>query len=141
MSLVNKNVSPAAGGPAQARESRGYSGKGPRLMGLLLVVAGLLLMWPAVADALSAGSVDARGSGAGETLRGASRGEELVAFGGADELYGGPGRDALLAGAGDDFVESGDGERDLVLRGKGDDTVSADSADLVSRDCETVYAD
>ncbi len=112
------------------------------MLGALLVAAGLLLMWPAVADVLSTESEDTRGSGgAGETLRGTPRGEELVTFGGADELYGGPGRDALLAGGGDDFVESADGERDLVLCVKGADTASADSVDLISRDCEPVYAD
>lgn len=59
--------------------------------------------------------------------------------GGADELHGGPRQDVLLAGEGDDFVEAADGKRDLVLRSLGNDAVSADRADLVAADCESVY--
>lgn len=132
MSLTEKRTSVAAQEPARPpREGR------TRLLGASLAAAGLLLMWPAVTDALSASE---RGSGADDTLHGTSHGEEIVTFGGADELYGGPGRDALLAGGGDDFVEASDGERDLVLCGEGDDTASADRDDFISQDCETVYA-
>lgn len=133
MSLTERTALPVA----EARPPGKPGGKAARWVGLAFVVAGLILMWPAVADAVLADPVV--GSAAGETLRGTPRGEELATFGGADELYGGPGRDVLRAGAGDDFVESGDGERDLVFCGKGDDTASADEADFVSRDCETVY--
>ena len=93
-------------------------------------LAGLLLVAPAV-----------RGSAGGDGLRGSAGDEEIAVGGGADEIHGGPGGDILLAGAGDDFVAAADGEQDLVLCGPGADTVSVDPADLVSRDCGTVYPD
>jgi hypothetical protein len=107
-----------------------------RRAGLLLVAAGLLLMSPSVADALAPAM---RGTAGGDELRGSARDEEISGLGGSDELHGGPGGDILLAGSGDDFVADADGGQDLVLCGPGADTVSADPADLVSRDCETVY--
>jgi len=107
-----------------------------RWAGLLLVAAGLLLMSPSVADALAPAM---RGTAGGDKLRGSAGDEEISGGGGADEVHGGPGGDILLAGSGEDFVAAADGEQDLVLCGPGADTVSADLADLVSRDCETVY--
>ena len=107
-----------------------------RWAGLLLVAAGLLLMSPSVAEALASA---VRGTMGGDELRGSAGAEEITGSGGQDGIHGGPGGDVLLAGAGDDFVAADDGEQDLVLCGPGTDTVSADPADLVSRDCETVY--
>ena len=103
---------------------------------MLLVAAGLLLMSPSVADALAPAM---RGTAGGDELRGSAGDEEISGGGGGDEVHGGPGGDILLAGSGDDFVAAADGEQDLVLCGRGADTVSADLSDLVSRDCETVY--
>ncbi len=109
-----------------------------RWAGLLLVAAGLLLMSPSVADALAPAM---RGTAGGDELRGSAGDEEISGGGGADEVHGGPGGAILLAGSGDNFVAAADGEQDLVLCGPGAGTVSADLADLVSRDCETVYPD
>lgn len=131
------------------------AGKGTRRTGFLVVVIGAVLLGLAADDAL-AGAV--LGGGADDSLRGSSAGETLVGFGGGDEtwglagddalsggggddeLYGGEGHDALLGGAGDDFIEARDGRRDYVWCGPGDDTVSADPADRVTRNCETLYA-
>ena len=109
-----------------------------RWAGSLLVAAGLVLMSPSVADALAPAM---RGTAGGDELRGSAGDEEISGGGGADEVHGGPGGDILLAGSGDDFVAAADGEQDLGLCGAGADTVSADLADLVSRDCEIVYPD
>lgn len=107
-----------------------------RWTGLLLVAVGLVLMSPSVAEALAH---EMHGTGGRDELRGSAGDEEISSGGGEDEIHGGPGGDILLAGAGDDFVAAADGEQDLVLCGPGADTVSADRADLVSRDCETVF--
>ncbi len=137
MSLAErKTPSPEARGAPRRSGGRGTGEGRARLAGLLLVAVGLLLMSPSVAGALAA---TVRGSEGSDALRGSAGGEEISGLGGADELYGGPGGDVLLAGAGDDFVEAADGERDLVLCGPGADTASVDHADLVARDCETVY--
>jgi Ca2+-binding RTX toxin-like protein len=122
------------------------AGKGAQRAGLLVVVAGAVLLGLAADDAL-AGAV--LGGGGDDSLHGSGRGETLVGFGGGDEawglggddaLSGGAGNDALLGGAGDDFVEARDGERDYVWCGPGDDTVSVDPVDRVTRNCETLYA-
>ena len=126
------NVPPGRPGGRDADERRA------RLAGLLLVAAGLLLMSPSVAEALAPA---VRGTTGGDELRGSAGDEEISGLAGADEIHGGPGGDILLAGAGDDFVAAADGEQDLVLCGPGADTVSMDPADLVSRDCGTVYPD
>ena len=116
--------------------ARGAYERRARWAGLLFVAAGLLLMSPSVTDALAPAM---RGTAVGDELRGSAGDEEISGLGGSDELHGGPGGDILLAGSGDDFVAAADGGQDLVLCGPGADTVSADPADLVSRDCETVY--
>lgn len=131
------------------------AGEGAQRAGLLVVVVGAVLLGFAADDAL-AGAV--LGGGAADSLQGSGGGETLVGFGGEDEtrglggddalsggggddeLYGGSGHDALLGGAGDDFVEARDGERDYVWCGPGDDTVSMDPVDRVTRSCETLYA-
>lgn len=129
--------------------------KGTRRTSFLVVVIGAILLGLAADDAL-AGAV--LGGGEGDALRGSGGGETLAGFGGEDEtwglagddalsggggddeLYGGAGHDALLGGAGDDFIEARDGERDYVWCGPGNDAVSADPADRVTRNCETLYA-
>jgi hypothetical protein len=131
------------------------AGKGTRRTGFLVVMIGAALLGLATDDALAnavlgSGEDDSlRGSGAGETLVGFGGGDEtwglagddaLSGGGGDDELYGGDGQDALLGGAGDDFIEARDGERDYVWCGPGDDAVSADPADRLTRTCETLYA-
>ena len=137
-SLAERRLSsPESQEPPRHPGGRGTSEAKARLAGLLLVAAGLILMWQSFAEALAA---TVRGTGGGDELRGASLQEEISGLGGADELYGGPGGDVLLAGEGDDFVEATDGELDFVLCGPGDDTASVDRADLVAHDCETVHA-
>jgi Ca2+-binding RTX toxin-like protein len=128
--------------------------KGTQRTGFLIVVIGAVLLGLAADDALANAVL---GGGNDDSLRGSSAGETLVGFGGRDEtwglagddalsggggddeLYGGKGHDALLGGAGDDFIEARDGERDYVWCGPGDDAVSADPADRVTRNCETLY--
>jgi Ca2+-binding RTX toxin-like protein len=118
----------------------------------LAITAILLIL---AADDALAGAV--LGDGEDDSLRGSGGGETLVGFGGEDEtwglagddalsggggddeLYGGTGHDALLGGAGDDFIEARDGKRDYVWCGPGNDAVSADPTDRVTRNCETLY--
>lgn len=107
-----------------------------RWVGVLLVSAGLLLMAPAVAEAL-ASSVP--GSEGDEVLHGSGWDERVTGLGGEDDLYGGGGFDYLSSGEGDDFVEASDGERDIVSCGPGLDVASVDFVDLVAPDCERAY--
>ncbi len=88
----------------------------------------------------SAGNDRIAGMGGDDTLHGASGNDAIYGGRGKDEIYGGAGRDAVLGGAGDDFVEAKDGAPDRVNCGPGRDAVSVDRADLISSDCETVYA-
>ena len=131
------------------------AGKGTQRAGFLVAVIGAILLVlaadGALADAVLGGEQNdtLQGSGGGESLVGFGGGDEtwglagddaLSGGGGDDELYGGEGHDALLGGAGDDFIEARDGERDYVWCGPGDDVVSADPVDRVTRNCETLYA-
>jgi Ca2+-binding RTX toxin-like protein len=66
-------------------------------------------------------------------------GNDLIAGGGgSDRLTGGAGADNLSGSTGNDVVNARDGRRDRVSCGSGRDRVSADRADTVSRDCESV---
>ncbi len=129
--------------------------KGTQRTGFLIVVIGAVLLGLATDDALAnavlgGGKDDSlRGSVGNDTLIGFAKGDEtwglagddaLLGGGGDDELYGGKGHDALLGGLGNDYFEARDGERDYVWCGPGDDVVSADLADRVTRNCETLYA-
>lgn len=140
-------------GPALRGKPR-LAVRGVQRAGLLVVLAGTVLLILAADDALAGavlgGSADdsLKGSGGGETLvgfgaedeiRGLGGDDALSGGGGGDELYGGAGHDALLGGAGDDFVEARDGGRDYVWCGPGADTASVDPADRVARNCETLY--
>lgn len=124
-------------------------------MGALVALLGALLLLLAAGDALAGvelggGGDDAlRGSAGGDrlagfdgddTLHGAAGDDAIYGGAGDDTIYGGPGEDEVLGGAGDDFIEARDGEVDRVSCGPGADTVSIDSNDFVSPDCETVYA-
>ena len=55
-----------------------------------------------------------------------------------DWLYGGAGADVVFARGGDDHIFVRDGVRDVVSCGRGDDRVTADRLDRISRDCERV---
>ena len=140
--------------PAPRRERRQAEG-GLRWAGVLVIVVGALLLILAAGDALAGVEL---GGGGDNTLRGTDRADRIAGFNGEDALYGGPGDDILyggagkdeiyagdggddvLAGAGDDFIEAKDGAVDHVGCGPGDDSVSVDRKDLVSPDCESVYA-
>lgn len=121
----------------------------------MVALVGVILLCLAAGDALAGvelggGGDDAlRGSDSGDRLAGFNGGDTLhggagadTLYGGAggDEVYGGGGSDDVLAGTGDDFVEAKDGAVDRVGCGPGDDTASVDREDLLSPDCETVYA-
>lgn len=137
MSLIQERYSvphgPAGKPRVEGREARGGS---PWWLGVLLVSAGILLMAPAVAEALAS---TVPGSAEGEVLRGSGLDERVTGLGGEDEVYGGKGADHLFSGEGDDFVEASDGERDIVSCGPGMDVASVDPVDLVARDCERAY--
>ena len=125
-----------------------------RRAGVLFVVSGMLLLAISAGDVLAGAASQAErvgslpGSGGGETIpgtggadiiHGLSGGDRIFGGEAADEIYGGPGRDVMLGGPGDDFVEAKDGSGDFVACGAGNDVVSVDEKDFVSRDCEVVY--
>ncbi len=150
---LKKPVRPAI--PPRYRTESPPAGKGLRQLGVLVVGVGLLLLALAAGDALAGTDLGGRGD---DALRGSDLDDRLAGFGGEDrmwglagkdglsggigddELYGGQDRDVLLGGTGDDFLETKDGERDYVDCGPGDDAVSVDMKDRVSRTCETIYA-
>lgn len=73
-----------------------------------------------------------------DSLDGAGGNDLLFGEGGSDFLIGGPGIDRLDAGAGGDRVKSRDRFPDLVVCGKGKDTVTGDGLDAIKPGCEKV---
>ena len=73
-----------------------------------------------------------------DRLSGGNGNDLIAGVGGNDSLTGGPGADNLQGGAGNDAINARDGRRDRVSCGSGRDRVTADRADTVSRDCESV---
>ena len=137
MSLTQKRYAVPHGDAGTTDDGvREAGGARYRWAGALLVSVGLLLMAPAAVEALASSIY---GSEGGEVLRGSGLDERVTGLGGEDELYGGEGADKLFSGAGDDFVETSDGEQDLVSCGPGIDVASVDFVDLVATDCERVY--
>ena len=147
MSSRSTTAIPVSGGRAGDR--------GLPWVGVLVTLVGVVLLILAAGDALagvelggggdnvlrgSAGNDRIAGMGGGDILHGGPGDDAIYGGGGADEIYVGPGDDDVLGGAGDDFVEAKDGATDRVGCGPGDDFVSVDREDLVSPDCETVYA-
>jgi hypothetical protein len=66
-------------------------------------------------------------------------GDDVLSTGsGADTLSGGPGADTLDGGAGNDTFDARDGAADRITCGDGTDAGTADSADTVAADCESV---
>ncbi len=140
--------------PAPRGERHAAEG-GLRWAGALVAVFGALLLLLAAGDALAGVEL---GGGGGDVLRGSVRDDRLTGFNGEDtlhgapgddtlyggagkdEIYGGPGEDDVLGGAGDDFIETKDAAVDRVSCGPGNDSTSVDKEDLVSPDCESVYA-
>lgn len=92
------------------------------------------------------------GTNKAEEIRGLGGEDEITDGLGADVVVGGKGSDNLIGyggdtsvdrfsgGAGKDTIQSGDvpASRDRVLCGPGVDVVYADTADVVSKDCERV---
>ncbi len=88
-----------------------------------------------------------RGGGGNDTLRGLGGHDRLFGGSGNDRLFGGNGNDRLDGGRGRDVLDGGRGN-DLILArdkavdtircGPGRDSVVADRADKVAKDCETV---
>ncbi len=91
------------------------------------------------------------GDGA-DTIDGGAGDDELDGGFGDDTIVGGPGRDRISADTaggdcgplwckypfGNDSVDARDGEVDSIVCGFGTDTVLADAADIVDKDCENV---
>jgi hypothetical protein len=72
----------------------------------------------------------------GGVLAGTEFDDTICGRRGHDRIRGADGRDGIRAGGGNDVVDTIDGRRDVVRCGAGADTVLADAADLVARDCE-----
>ena len=80
-----------------------------------------------------------RGTARADVLDGRGGSDTLLGLTGADVIVGGPGRDTIAGGKGDDRVPAhGDGTRDRIGCGTGRDIVTADTSDVVQRDCEVV---
>ena len=98
------------------------------------------------------GDDDLNGGDGTDKLDGGPGNDHLDGGFGDDTIVGGPGQDRIsgdLAGGdcgpiwckypyGNDTIDARDGEVDSILCGAGTDTVLADAADIVDRDCETV---
>jgi Ca2+-binding RTX toxin-like protein len=87
------------------------------------------------------------GSAGRDILRGLAGNDQLLGLGGDDRLFGGAGNDRLVGGAGRDLLDAGlgndtivanDKTKDTIHCGRGRDSVVADRADIVARDCEAV---
>lgn len=76
--------------------------------------------------------------GYNDYLVGSSSNNTLNGAVGADVINGGAGQDSLNGGAGSDTIYAYDGEVDTVTCGTQSDTVTADTADTVNGDCESV---
>lgn len=72
------------------------------------------------------------------TLIGNAGPNELVTGAGNDTIVAGAGIDRVTADAGDDTIDVRDGFSDRVRCGPGTDSVTADTLDLISADCESV---
>lgn len=78
------------------------------------------------------------GLGGADRLYGRAGNDRLFGGAGGDRLDGGAGRDLLDAGPGNDTIAARDRTADTIRCGRGRDTVYADRADAVARDCERV---
>jgi Ca2+-binding RTX toxin-like protein len=112
-----------------------------------------------VAQSTNAGSLaglggddDLSGADGMETIDGGAGNDRVVGGFNDDVLTGGPGRDQIIGDLptgdcgplwckypfGNDTINAQDGEVDTISCGWGTDTVYADAADVVDKDCETV---
>ena len=87
----------------------------------------------------TAGADVLRGTPRADLLDGRAGKDKISGLAGPDLIYSGAGRDVIDGGRGDDRIPAhGDGTRDTIRCGPGRDVVTADLADVVSRDCEVV---
>jgi Ca2+-binding RTX toxin-like protein len=121
------------------RPERPAGERGLRWVGAVVILVGAVLICLAGAELGGRGDRIA-GMGGGDTLHGAAGADAIYGGAGSDEIDAGPGEDGVLGGAGNDFVEAKDGVTDRVGCGPGKDAVSVDREDLISPDCERVYA-
>jgi Ca2+-binding RTX toxin-like protein len=91
-------------------------------------------------DRLDGGSGADRlfGEAGADRLTGGGGDDRLTGGAGDDRLAGGTGTDRFSAGAGADSVSARDRRRETIACGSGRDSVVADRADRVARDCERV---
>jgi Tol biopolymer transport system component len=78
------------------------------------------------------------GLGGNDTILGGAGDDKLYGGAGNDIITGGAGADQVFGGAGSDTINVADGERDHVDCGDGNDHVTADSVDIVAKNCEVV---
>ncbi len=76
-----------------------------------------------------------RGGRGRDRIRGGAGNDRIGGAAGNDRIVGGPGRDRLSGGRRNDRINAMDGERDVVLCGKGNDFVRSDFDDVLRR-CE-----
>ena len=91
-------------------------------------------------DVISAGSSGDRVAGdqGNDRINGNSGNDSLSGNSGNDRISGSTGADRLSGNGGNDRINARDGRRDRVNCGRGRDSVVADRADRVSRNCERV---
>ena len=91
-------------------------------------------------DRASGGSGNDRVSGGSgrDGVAGNSGADTLSGGPNGDRMSGGSGRDRIAGNSGNDRIRARDGRRDRINCGSGRDAVSADSFDLVRRNCERV---
>ena len=73
-----------------------------------------------------------------DVLRGGAGVDTILGRGGDDVILGGRGRDRIEGNGGNDQISTRDGVRDIVICGRGRDSVVADRVDRVDSDCERV---
>jgi len=73
-----------------------------------------------------------------DVLNGGAGNDTILGGPGNDRITGGPGKDTLSGNSGNDTILAADGAKDAVDCGPGRDTVTADKADVVAKNCELV---
>ena len=112
-----------------------------RRRALVVGLAVVVLLAGAARGALFRGTDRAdklTGTPATDTIYGLAGADAIDARGGADLIVPGAGRDTVNGGPGDDRIAAQDGAVDEITCGPGVDTVTADAADVVAPNCETV---
>jgi Ca2+-binding RTX toxin-like protein len=79
-----------------------------------------------------------KGGPGNDVMNGGPGNDDMQGDDGNDVMIGGKGHDLLRGGRGRDRIRARDGVRDRVNCGPGVDTVRADRADVVARNCEHV---